>query len=108
MMRGAFPDYRFDVEDVIAEGDRVAARVRVSGTHRGEMMGLPPTGKRAATSGVEVFRFEEGKMAEHWAAFDVLGMMRQIGMVPVPRPPLLVRTLVHQAKKRLARSHVTC
>ena len=59
MMRGAFPDYRFDVEDVVAEGDRVAVRVRVSGTHRGEMMGLPPTGKRIATSGIELFRFED-------------------------------------------------
>ena len=102
MMRGAFPDYRFEVEDLIAEGDRVVARVTVSGTHLGEMMGLAPTGRRISTSGIEVFRFEDGKMAEHWAAFDALGMLRQIGLVPVPGPALLVRTLAHQARKRLA------
>jgi predicted ester cyclase len=101
MMRGAFPDYRFAIEDLVAEGDTVVARVSVSGTHRGELMGLAPTGRRVRTSGIEVFRFERGKMAEHWAAFDALGMMRQIGMIPVPGPALLARTLVHQARKRL-------
>jgi steroid delta-isomerase-like uncharacterized protein len=101
MMRGAFPDYRFEVEDVIAEGDRVVARVTVSGTHRGELMGLAPTGKRVRTSGIEVFRLEDGKLAEHWATFDALGMLRQLGMVPVPTAPLLVRTLVHRASKLL-------
>jgi steroid delta-isomerase-like uncharacterized protein len=101
MMRGAFPDYRFDIEDLVAEGDKVVARVAVSGTHRGEMMGLAPTGRQVRTSGLEVFRLEGGKLAEHWATFDSLGMLRQIGMVPVPGLTLLVRTLVHQAKKRL-------
>jgi steroid delta-isomerase-like uncharacterized protein len=103
MMRGAFPDFRFEVEDVIAEGDRVAARVSVSGTHLGEMMGLAPTGKKVKTSGIEVFRLERGKMAEHWATFAALDMMQQIGMVPVPGPTLLIRTLTHHAKKLLAK-----
>jgi pimeloyl-ACP methyl ester carboxylesterase len=76
----------------------VEARVRVCGTHRREMMGLPPTGKRIATSGIEGFRFEDGKMVEHWATFDALGMLRQIGMVRVPKPPLLARTLVHKPR----------
>jgi predicted ester cyclase len=72
LMRGASPDFRFEVDDLIAEGDKVAARVSVSGTHLGEMMGLAPTGKRVSTSGIEVFRFEGGKMAEHWATFATL------------------------------------
>ena len=105
MMRGAFPDYRFDVEDLVAEGDKVVARVAVTGTHHGEMMGLAPTGRRVQTSGIEVFRLAGGTLAEHWATFDAMGMLRQIGMVPVPGPGLLVRTLVHQAKKRLPVSH---
>ena len=104
LMRGAFPDFRFEVEDLIAEGDKVAARVIVSGTHLGEMMGLAPTGKRVSTSGIEVFRFEDGKMAEHWAAFEALDMLQQIGMVPIPGPTLLARTLLHQGRKLLAKA----
>jgi steroid delta-isomerase-like uncharacterized protein len=101
MMRGAFPDFHFDIEDLVAEGDKVVARLTVSGTHRGEMMGLAPTGKRIQTSGIEVFRVADGKLAEHWATFDALGMLRQIGIVPVPSPPLLARTLAYQVRKRL-------
>jgi steroid delta-isomerase-like uncharacterized protein len=101
MMRAAFPDYRLAIEDLIAEGDRVVARVVVIGTHRGEMMGLAPTGETVRTSGVEIFRFDGNQIAEHWATFDALGMLRQIGMTPVPGPPLLARTLVHLARKRL-------
>jgi steroid delta-isomerase-like uncharacterized protein len=108
MMRGAFPDYRFAVEDLIAEGDRVAARVTVSGTHRGELMGLAPTGRRITASGIEVFRFADGKMAEHWATFAALDLLQQIGLVPVPGPALLVRTLVYRAKKLLATAGATC
>jgi len=68
------------------------------------MMGLAPIGKRVSTSGIEVFRFEQGKMAEHWAAFESLYMLQQIGMVPVPRPALLARTLMHQVRKLLAKA----
>jgi hypothetical protein len=102
MMRIAFPDFRFELEDLIAEGDEVAVRLSVSGTHRGEMMGMAPTGKGVTASGIEVFRFQNGKIAEHWAAFDALGMLRQIGVIPVPTPGLLVRTLIHQVKRRVA------
>jgi steroid delta-isomerase-like uncharacterized protein len=108
MMRGAFPDYLFTIEDLVAEGDKVVARVTVSGTHRGEMMELAPTGKQVRTSGkqvrtsgIEMFRLESGKLAEHWATFDALSMLRQIGMAPVPSPPLLARTLIHQVRNRL-------
>jgi hypothetical protein len=85
----------------------VVARVSVSGTHRGEMLGLAPTGKRIRTSGIEVFRIEDGKMGEHWATFDVLGMLRQIGVVPVPEPALPVRTPGTIPQEKLPASEVT-
>ena len=65
-------------------------------------MGLAPTGKQVRTSGVELFRLDDGKTAEHWAAFDALGMLRQVGMVPLPTP-LLARAILHQVLKRLRR-----
>jgi predicted ester cyclase len=101
IMRTGFPDFRFEIEDLIAEGNKVAARVSVSGTHRGELMGIAPTGKRVTACGIEIFRFRDSKMAEHWATFDALGMLQQIGVVPVPNPGLFVRTLIHQVKRRL-------
>jgi steroid delta-isomerase-like uncharacterized protein len=104
LMRTAFPDFRSEIEDLIAQGNKVVARVSVSGTHRGEMMGMAPTGKRVTASGIEVFRFQNGKMAEHWATFDALGMLRQIGVIPVPTPSLLARTLIHRVKRLLPRS----
>jgi steroid delta-isomerase-like uncharacterized protein len=98
MMRVAFPDSHYDVEDLVAEGDRVAARITMRGTHRGELMGLAPTGKRVTVSGFEIYRFADGKIAEHWAAFEVLYLLQQIGMAPVPRPSLLLRTLLYHVK----------
>jgi steroid delta-isomerase-like uncharacterized protein len=101
MMRSAFPNYRFDIEDLIAEGDKVVARLTVSGTQRGAMLGLGPTGRRVRTSGIEEFRFADGKIAEHWAVFDALGMLRQLGLRPVPSPALLARTVLYQVRRRL-------
>jgi steroid delta-isomerase-like uncharacterized protein len=101
MMRVAFPDSRFDLEDLVAEGDKVVARVSVSGTQRGPMLGLAPTGKRVRTTGIEVFRFEDGKMAEHWATFDALGMLQQLGLRPMPGPVLLARTIAYHLRRRL-------
>ena len=80
--RQAFPDLRVTVEDLIAEGDRVAARLRVRGTHLGELNGIAPTGRRVDCSGIVISRIEEGKIAEDWANFDDLGMMRQLGVIP--------------------------
>jgi steroid delta-isomerase-like uncharacterized protein len=108
MMHSAFLDVHFDIEDLVAEGDRVVARVTVSGTHQGELIGLAPTGKRVRTPGIEVFRVERGKMAEHWAVFDALGMLRQLGLQPVPGPALLVRTLVYQVRRRLPAMCTAC
>ena len=80
--RRAFPYLRVSVEDLIAEGDRVAARLRFRGTHLGELDGIAPTGRRVDCSGIVVSRIEEGKIAEDWANFDDLGMMRQLGLIP--------------------------
>jgi steroid delta-isomerase-like uncharacterized protein len=79
--RQAFPDLRVSVEDLIAEGDRVAARLRVRGTHLGELDGIAPTGRRVDCTGIVISRIEEGKIAEDWANFDDLGMMQQLGLI---------------------------
>jgi steroid delta-isomerase-like uncharacterized protein len=80
--RRAFPDLRVTVEDLIAEGDKVVARLRFRGTHRGELNGIAPTGRRVDCSGIVVSRMEGGKIAEDWANFDDLGIMRQLGVLP--------------------------
>jgi predicted ester cyclase len=73
--RKAFPDLR------IAEGDKVAARLRFRGTHRGEVQGIAPTGRRVDCTGIVISRMEGGKIAEDWANFDDLGMMQQLGVI---------------------------
>jgi steroid delta-isomerase-like uncharacterized protein len=80
--RSAFPDLNIVMEDLIAEGDRVAARVTIIGTHQGELMGIPPTGKRVEVSSIDIIRFEDGKAAEHWGETDIMSMMQQLGVVP--------------------------
>jgi predicted ester cyclase len=99
LMRRAFPTNQFDVEDLLAAADEVVARLTVSGAHRGEMLGRAPTGTRVRTSGIEVVRFVSGKMAEHSAPFDALGWRRLSGIVPIPGPTLLARTLVSHVRK---------
>ena len=84
MLRSAFPDWHEDVEDLIAEGDRVVFRVTGRGTHQGEFQGIPPSGRPVTVSGTDIVRVEEGKLAEHWANFDQLGMLMQIGALPSP------------------------
>jgi steroid delta-isomerase-like uncharacterized protein len=82
MIRSAFPDFEGVVEDMVAEGDKVAARVTIRGTHRGEFMGIPSSGNRIEVTGIDIARFADGKMVEHWGNFDDLGMMQQLGVVP--------------------------
>ena len=84
MWNTALPDSRVTIEDVIAEGDRVAVRVTYRGTHTGPLMNIPPTGKPVTISGINVFRFVDGKAAEQWANVDDLGMLQQIGVIPAP------------------------
>jgi len=79
----AFPDLRFDVEDLVAEGDKLAARVVVRATHRGEFLGIPPTGKEVSVSLVDLIRFEDGLAVERWGVTDTLALMEQLGGAPV-------------------------
>jgi steroid delta-isomerase-like uncharacterized protein len=78
----AFPDLRVTVEDVIAEGDKVVARNTVTGTHRGEYMGLQATGKSVTYNEIFIARFAGGRIAETWGVVDVLSQMRQLGVIP--------------------------
>ncbi len=82
MMDAGFPDFHAVVEDVIAEGDKVAVRFTFHGTHQSEFMDIPPTGRRVAMPGIDILRVVDGKVAELWGQEDVLGMMRQLGAVP--------------------------
>jgi steroid delta-isomerase-like uncharacterized protein len=84
MFRAGFPDWVETVEDVIAEGDRVVIRVLGRGTHEGEFQGVPPTGKRVTATGVGIGRIANGRIAETWAEYDALGLMRQLGAIPTP------------------------
>jgi len=81
-VRSAFPDYHNVIEDLIAEGDRVAVRVICRGTHRAEFMGIAPTGKTVEFSAVSIFRFAGGKVVERWNNTDNLSLLQQLGMVP--------------------------
>jgi steroid delta-isomerase-like uncharacterized protein len=77
-LRRAFPDLHVTVEDVIAEGDKVAARNTVTGTHRGEYLGLSPTGRSITYNEIFIFRFTRGRIAETWGVVDVLSQLRQL------------------------------
>ena len=80
-----FPDHRFEVEDAAADGQTVALRGTMAGTHEGALEGIAPTGKRVVAQQSHWFRVVDGKLAEHWAVRDDLGMMQQLGLMP-PNP----------------------
>ncbi len=84
MSRSALPDFHSTLEDIIAEGDKVAERFTVRGTHKGEWMGIAPTGKQVTVQGMAIHRITDGKIVENWANMDMLGVMVQLGVVPPP------------------------
>jgi predicted ester cyclase len=94
-----FPDLQITIEDAVAEGDLVAQRVHFRGTHTGEFQGLPATNRKVEFSGLELNRFVDGRVAEHWFQLDALTLLQQLGLVVVPSPRLLPRILAHQVKK---------
>ncbi len=81
---GALPDRRITHEDTIAQGDKVLIRWAATGTQEGELMGIPPTGRRVTMTGFDLFRIEGGKIAEMWQEADRLGLMQQLGVIPPP------------------------
>ena len=84
MLRAALPDLHYTIEDVIAEGDRIVQRATGSGTMKGEFLGMPATGKSATWSEMHIVRLKDGKIVEHWATVDQLGMLQQLGLAPAP------------------------
>ncbi len=86
LFRGAFPDMRMDAHEIIVDGDLLCVRGSMSGTHEGEFMGLPPTGRRFEVDGFDMLRVRDGQFAEHWGLFDSLTMMQQLGAIPDQAP----------------------
>ena len=78
---------QFTIEDVIAEGDRVVVRWTNSGTHSGDFLGIPATGRTVSFAGIDIYRVEDGKLAEHWHVVDQLSMLIQLGVVTLPGAP---------------------
>ncbi len=83
MQIAGFPDMRMEAEDVFGSGDKVVARVRYTGTHKGEIMGMPATGKHVDVQLIDMFLFDsDGRVCEHWGVMDMMGMMQQLGVIP--------------------------
>ena len=83
-LRAGLPDFQNTIEDVIAEGDKVLVRLATRAIHRGELLGIPPTGKAVTVTVMDLFRVADRKIAEQWVARDDLGMMQQLGIIPAP------------------------
>ncbi len=84
MAHSAFPDFHSTLEDMFAEGDKVVQRFTARGTHKGEWMGIAPTGKQITISGIAIHRITDGKIVEGWTSMDMLGALQQLGVVPPP------------------------
>ena len=84
--RTAFPDVHITINDQIAEGDEVVTRWTATGTHKGQFMGIAPTNKHSTVTGVNIERFQNGKVVEGWANYDMFGMLQQMGVVPALAP----------------------
>lgn len=83
----AFPRYEMAAEDVLADGDKVAIRAIFRGVHRGDLQGIPPTGKLVTLPLLIIYRIASGKIVEHWMAYDQLSFLQQLGVAPAPVQP---------------------
>lgn len=87
MYIAGFPDLRIEPQDIIVSGDKAVARARATGTHQGDFMGMPATGRSVDVELVDIMRFDDaGIVCEHWGVFDALSMMQQLGAIPEPAP----------------------
>jgi steroid delta-isomerase-like uncharacterized protein len=87
LLLAAFPDMQMDVQDSFASGEKAVARLRVSGTHKGEFMGIPATGNSVAVNLIDITRFgDDGLAREHWGVADLLALMQQLGVIPAGPP----------------------
>ena len=83
MYRAAFPDLRMEAEEVLVSGNKTVSRVTATGTHQGELMGMPATGRSVTVNMIDIMQFDDaGKMREHWGIVDNLSMMQQLGAIP--------------------------
>ena len=83
----AFPDIKYNAEDIIAEGDKVVCRYTWTGTHKGVFQGIPPTGKRIKLEGILIAKIAGGRQVEAWVVTDRLGVLQQLGAIPTGSPP---------------------
>jgi steroid delta-isomerase-like uncharacterized protein len=85
--RAGFPDLHFTIDDMLADGDKVITRFTATGTQKGELFGMPATGKKATVTGITITRYDtNGKEVEVWSNYDQLGMLQQLGLAPMPAP----------------------
>jgi len=84
IFRSAFPGFHTEIEDLLAEGDKVATRFRLRGTNTGSFQGMPPTGRAIDIIATGIFRVVDGRVTDNWVNIDALGLMQQLGVVPAP------------------------
>jgi steroid delta-isomerase-like uncharacterized protein len=82
MYRTAFPDLKFNIEQIFAKDDKVVTYITITGTQKAEFMGVPASGKKINLKGIDIVRFKDGKAVEHWGVTDTMTMMTQIGAIP--------------------------
>jgi steroid delta-isomerase-like uncharacterized protein len=83
--RAGFPDLHVTIDDLLTDGDRFASRTTVTGTHTGDLMGVPATGKRIGVEAVDIGRIENGQAKERWGGLNMYSMLTQLGMIPAPQ-----------------------
>ena len=84
LFRTAFPGFQTEIEDMLAEGDKVAARMHIRMTNSGSFQGMPPTGKAVDVTATGIFRIVDGRVTDNWVNLDMLGLLQQLGVVPAP------------------------
>ena len=84
--RAAFPDLRVTIDDLMIDGDRFASRTTVTGTHTGDLMGMPPTGRSISVEAVDLGRIENGQAKDRWGGLNMYSMLTQLGVIPAPQP----------------------